>query len=93
VPPRSAGRKRRKIANRQNERRAEGLILSISEDGQKWEEIWRAKAWESTWLVPVTHFNAGINAPGRRARFIRVETKNETPRELLLRRITVFGVK
>jgi hypothetical protein len=81
------------VENRQNERRAEGLILSISEDGQKWEEIWRAKAWGTTWVVPVTHFEAGINAPGRRARFIRVETKNEPPRELLLRRITVFGVK
>ena len=81
------------IENRLNERRAEGLILSLSEDGQKWEEVWRAKTWETTWVVPVTHFDAGINAPGRRARFIRVETRNEAPRELLLRRITVFGVK
>jgi alpha-L-fucosidase len=81
------------IENRANERRAEGLILSVSEDGQKWQEVWRAKTWETTWVVPVTHFDAGINAPGRRARFIRVETKNEAPRELLLKRITVFGVK
>jgi len=81
------------IENRADERRAEGLIVSISEDGQKWEEIWRAKAWETTWFVPVTSLNAGANVPGRRARFIRVETKNEAPRELLLRRITVFGVK
>ena len=81
------------VENRPNERRSEGLILSISEDGQQWEEIWRAQTWESTWLVPVTHFDAGINAPGRRARFLRLETKNDSPRELLLRRITVFGVK
>jgi alpha-L-fucosidase len=81
------------IENCLNERRAEGLILSFSEDGQKWEEIWRAKTLETTWVVPVTHFDAGINAPGRRARFIRAETRNEAPRELLLRRITVFGVK
>lgn len=81
------------VENRSNERRTEGLILSISEDGQAWEEIWRAKEWETTWLVPVTHLEAGTNAPGRRARFIRLETKNEAPRELLLRRITVFGVK
>ena len=47
----------------------------------------------NAWLVPVTSFDAGANVPGRRARFIRVETKNEAPRELLLRRITVFGVK
>jgi len=81
------------IENCLNERRAEGLILSFSEDGQKWEEIWRAKTLETTWVVPVTHFDAGINASGRRARFIRAETRNEAPRELLLRRITVFGVK
>jgi hypothetical protein len=81
------------VENRPNERRAEGLILSISEDGQKWQEVWRAKAWETTWVVPVTHFDAGINATGRRARLIRVETKNEAPRALLLRRITIFGVK
>ena len=37
--------------------------------------------------------NAGANARGRRARFIRLETKNEGYRELLLKRITVFGVK
>ena len=81
------------IENRANERRADGLILSISEDGQKWQEVWRAKTWESTWVVPVTRFDAGNNVPGRPARFIKVETKNEVPRELLLRRITVIGVK
>ena len=31
------------IENRANERRAEGLIVSVSEDGQKWQEVWRAK--------------------------------------------------
>jgi len=81
------------IENRANERRADGLIVSLSEDGQKWQEVWRAKTWEATWVVPVTNLNAGANVPGRRARFIRVETKNEAPRELLLKRITVFGVK
>jgi len=81
------------IENRTNERRTEGLILSISEDGQKWEEVWRAKTWEGTWVVPVTHLDAGKTVPGRPVRFIRVETKNEVPKELLLRRITVLGVK
>ena len=81
------------IENRPNERRTEGLILSISEDGQKWEEIWHAKEWESSWMVPVTHFEAGINAPGRPVRSIKVETKGNAPRPLLLQRITVYGVK
>ena len=81
------------IENRSNERRTEGLIVSVSEDGQQWQEVWRARTWETSWVVPVTHFAAGANAPGCRARFIRVETKNEAPGERLLRRITVFGVK
>jgi alpha-L-fucosidase len=81
------------VENRSNERRTEALTLSLSEDGQKWEEVWRAKTWEATWVVPVTRLEADANVPGRRARFIRVETKNEAPRELLLKRITVFGVK
>jgi hypothetical protein len=67
--------------------------VSLSEDGQKWEEVWRAKTWEAQWVVPVTRFDAGNNVPGRPARFIKVETKNEVPMEMLLRRITVFGVK
>ncbi len=81
------------IENRANERRADGLIVSVSEDGQKWQEVWQAKTWEATWVVLVTHLDAGANVPGRRARFIRLETKNEAPRELLLKRLTVLGVK
>jgi alpha-L-fucosidase len=81
------------IENRPSERRTDGLILSLSEDGLKWEEIWQVKAWESTWVVPVTHFDAGINTPGRPARFIKVETKGDAPRPMLLQRITVYGTK
>ena len=81
------------IENRATERRASGLIVSVSEDGKSWQEVWRAKTFESTWVVPVTHVDAGANVPGCRARFIRLETKNDSPRELLLKRITVFGVK
>ncbi len=81
------------IENRPNDRRSEGLIVSLSVDGQKWDEIWRAKSWESSWVVPVTHFDAGIHAPGRPARFIRLETKSDSPRALMLQRVTVYGVK
>ena len=81
------------IENRANERRAEGLIVSISEDGQQWQEVWRAKTFETTWTVPVTHLDAGANVPGLKARYIRLETNNDSPRELLLKRVTVFGVK
>lgn len=81
------------IENRPNDRRTDGLIVSLSADGQKWDEIWRAKSLESSWVVPVTHFDAGIHAPGRPARFIRLETKSDSPRALMLQRVTVYGVK
>ena len=79
------------IVNRQNDRRSSGLIMSVSEDGQKWDEVWRAKTWESVWNVPVTHFDAGATVPGRRVRFVKVETKGESPRPLLLQRVNVYG--
>lgn len=81
------------IENRIAEGRAEGLIVSLSEDGKAWQEVWRAKVREDTWQVPVSHVDGGAAIPGARARFIRLETQNEIPRELLLRRVTVFGVK
>jgi alpha-L-fucosidase len=81
------------IENRPNERRTEGLILSVSEDGQTWQEVWRAKTWEAIWTVPLTHLDAGAQVPGRQVRFIKVETINDKPRALLLQRITAFGPK
>jgi hypothetical protein len=79
------------IENRPNEKRTDGLILSVSEDGQKWDKVWQAKKWEQRWLVPVTQFHAGIEAPGRPARYLKLETIGETPRPMLLQRITVYG--
>jgi len=81
------------IENRANERRADGLIVSLSEDGKKWQEVWHAKTFEPTWLVSVTRLDAGGDVPGRPVRYIKLETKNDVPRELLLKRLTVFGVK
>jgi len=81
------------IDNRHEERRTEGLILSVSEDGVKWEEVWKAKDWVASWVVPLTHFDAGATVPGRQVRFIRLETKNNSPRSLVLQRVSVFGVK
>ena len=81
------------IDNRPNERRTTGLILSVSQDGQLWQEVWRAKTWESTWVVPLTHFEAGIDAPGRPARFIKLETQADSPHPLMLQRVTIYGLK
>ena len=79
------------IENRPNEHRTDGLIVSVSEDGQAWTRVWQAKKWEQKWLVPVTQFHAGIDAPGRPVRFVRFETVGEKPRPMLLQRVTVYG--
>jgi alpha-L-fucosidase len=79
------------IENRPGERRTEGLILSISTDGKAWEQVWQAEAWEEKWLAVVTHFHAGIDVPGRKAQFLKFETRGETPRPLALQRVTVYG--
>jgi alpha-L-fucosidase len=79
------------IENRPGERRMEGLILSVSEDGKKWEQVWKAKKWEQRWLVRVTRFHSGIDVPGRPARYLKVETKGDQPRPMLLQRFTVYG--
>jgi hypothetical protein len=82
------------IENRPGEEeRTKGLIMSISEDGQKWQEVWQAKSWATTWLVRLTQSSAGAGNPGRSARFIKLETRGESPRPLVLKRVTVFGIK
>jgi alpha-L-fucosidase len=82
-----------RIENRAGEKRTDGLILSISEDGKSWEKVWKAEKWKNVWMVPVTRFHAGLDTPGRSARFLKLETKGETPRPLLLHRVTVYGEK
>jgi alpha-L-fucosidase len=79
------------IENRPGEKRTDGLILSTSQDGVKWEETWRASQWEPRWVVPVTRFHAGINAPGRPLRYLKIESKGDEPRPLLLNRLSVYG--
>jgi alpha-L-fucosidase len=79
------------IENRPDERRTDGLILSVSEDGKTWTESWRANKWQQRWVVPVTVFHAGIEAPGRPVRYMKLETRGDTPRPILLQRVTVYG--
>jgi len=79
------------IENRPGERRTDGLILSISEDGENWEEVWKASNWEEKWLAVITHFHAGIEVPGRKAQFLKFETRGAPPKPMRLQRITVFG--
>ena len=79
------------IENRACDQRSDGLVLSVSEDGTSWAEVWRAVVWEEKWHAVVTHFHAGIDVPGRRARYLRFELDGESPRPLILQRITAFG--
>ena len=79
------------IENRVCDQRSDGLVLSVSEDGKSWTEVWRAVVWEEKWHAVVTHFHAGIDVPGRRARYLRFELDGAPPRPLILQRITAFG--
>jgi len=82
------------IENRPGEeQRIKGFRMSISEDGQTWREVWQAKRWASSWRVRLTRSPAGVDVPGPKARFIKLETRGESPRELVLTRVTVFGQK
>jgi hypothetical protein len=68
------------IENRKGEQeRTKGLVMSISEDGQKWEDIWQAKSWVTTWIARVTESSGGTVKSGRKARFIKLETRGESP--------------
>ena len=58
---------------------------------QTWEQVWQAETWENVWTAPVTRFQAGIDVPGRHARYLKLETKGDKRRPLLLHRVTVLG--
>jgi len=79
------------IENRPGDHRSDGLIVSISEDGEKWEQAWKAKKWEQAWEVPVTTVKAGAEVPGRQGRYIRMETKSGKTVPLILQRVEVYG--
>lgn len=79
------------IENLPGDSRSEGLMLSISTDGTTWETLWKASKWEEKWLILPTRFHAGITVSGRTSRYIRLETKGNPPRPLLLQRVTILG--
>lgn len=81
------------VVNRPDEGSSAGLIVSLSSDGKNWDEVWRASAVEETWQIPVTSFHAGIDVPGRDARYIKLETRNDREKPLLLQRMRVYGKK
>jgi alpha-L-fucosidase len=79
------------IENRQGDQRSKGLILSVSEDGKEWTQVWQDKEWNNKWFIPVTRFHSGINVLGRPVRYLKLELQGNSQRPLLLRRVTVYG--
>ena len=71
--------------------RAATLRLSISSDGKSWTEVWKAESGLPLWEIPVNDFLAGAQVPGRKARFVRLETKPEKPEYFHLRQVQVYG--
>lgn len=47
------------------------IRLALSADGEKWEEVYRGSYGLPQWEVPITQFIAGIQHPGRPARYVR----------------------
>ncbi len=81
------------IENQPLDRRTAGLILSVSTDGEKWEEVWQAEDWDLSWTIPLTTLETGAEVPGRKARYFKMETKGDTTarRPLVLQRFTAYG--
>lgn len=48
------------------------LHIAISEDGEKWEEVYKGSYGLPEWEVPVTRHVAGIQQPGRPARYVKL---------------------
>jgi alpha-L-fucosidase len=70
---------------------ASEIMVALSRDGQKWEEISISGDLSDAWEIPVTRFEAGAHVPGRQARFVRIERKPHAPGALTLRMVRVFG--
>jgi hypothetical protein len=67
------------------------LHLSISSDGKTWTEVWKSQKIQPQWEIPVNDFLAGAEVPGRKARYLRLETKPENPEPFHLKQVQVFG--
>ncbi len=65
--------------------------LSISLDGKTWMEVWKAEGDAPRWDIPITEFKAGVDVPGRKARFLKLDTLLDKPHYLKLRQVEVWG--
>ena len=67
------------------------LRLSISSDGKTWAEVWKSEKNLPQWEIPVNDFVAGAEIPGRKARYLRLETKSGKPEPHRLKEVEVYG--
>ena len=80
-----------RIENLPDERASEGLSLLLTDDDKTWDTIWEAETWQQEWLIPVTHFHAGIDVPGRRTWMLRLVARDGLQTSVPLKRVTVYG--
>jgi alpha-L-fucosidase len=71
--------------------RAATLRLSVSLDGKRWQEVWKAAKAQPAWDIPITDFVAGAEVPGRKARYLRLELKPAKAEYFHLRQVEVWG--
>lgn len=71
--------------------RAEGLTLKVSADGKRWHRMWTASEVAPVWEAEVSSYVAGAHVPGRKVRYLRLETVNANPMPLHLRQVQVWG--
>lgn len=71
--------------------RKTGVAVSLSLDGQKWEQIWTASDTSDIWEIPVTSFVAGAHIPGKDARYVKIERRLEKPDALHLQTVKIYG--
>ncbi len=67
------------------------VVVSLSGDGQTWEEIWTSADTSDTWEIPVSRFVAGAHIPGKDARYVKIERRLEHPDALHLQTVKIYG--
>jgi alpha-L-fucosidase len=68
-----------------------GVVVSLSSDGKKWEQVWSSTDTANIWQIPVTSFVAGAHVPGKTARYIKIERHLQKPDALHLQTVKIYG--
>ncbi len=80
-----------KIENLPDDHASDGLALYATDDDKTWDKIWEAEKWQQEWLIPVTHFHAGIDVPGRRLWELKLVAKDGSPSSIPLKSVAAYG--